>query len=181
MQPIQIATRRLQLRPLGSEYLQTVNEYALDPENTKYMCHLPNQHSEETVAFLRHVDAQWAMDTPEVYEFAILYQNRHIGAVSLAFAQGVGELGWILNRKYWGNGFAYEAASAVMQYFIQHMGVTHFIAHCDAENIASYKLMQKLGMVKTGEWGGRRNRVASQDSIEYQYEWIAPPQQTSSV
>lgn len=46
------------------------------------------------------------------------------------------------------------------------------IAHCDRENIASYKTMEKLGMVRTGEWGGRRNKSASQDSYEYQYELI---------
>lgn len=50
------------------------------------------------------------------------------------------------------------------------IGILHFLAHCDTENIASYKVMEKLGMIRTGEWGGRRNKSAAEDSLEYQYE-----------
>lgn len=191
---IEIFTERLLLKPLGSEYFQTVNEYSTDYENTKYMCYLPHQDAEETMSFLRNVDSEWEKETPEFYEFAILYDNEHIGAVSIYFQEetsqvqtdshmaaaatllgvqeGTGELGWIVNKKYWGNGFAYEAAEAVVKYFIDNMGITHFIAHCDTENVASYKVMEKLGMVRTGEWGGRRNRAAVEDSFEYQYELV---------
>lgn len=40
----------------------------------------------------------------------------------------------------------------------------------DTENVASYKVMEKLGMTGTGEYGGRRNRAAAEESLEYQYE-----------
>ena len=52
MKRIEITTSRLMLKPLGSEYLQTVNEYATDYENTKYMCFLPNENEAETAEFL---------------------------------------------------------------------------------------------------------------------------------
>lgn len=172
MKKIEIVTKRLLLKPLGSEYLQTVNEYAMDYENTKYMCYLPNKTKEETEGFLKHVDSEWQKEKPEFYEFAILYNNRHIGAVSICLENGIGELGWIINKKYWGNGFAYESAEALVKYFSADMGITHFIAHCDTENIASYKVMEKLGMARTGELGVRRNKSASQDSFEYKYELI---------
>lgn len=172
MQNIEIKTERLLLKPLGSKYLEMVNAYATDYENTKYMVHLPNENREETAAFLAGVDAEWAKESPASYEFALLYQGDQIGAVGIYFEDGVGELGWIVNKKYWRKGFAYEAAKALVAYFIEHMGTTHFIAHCDAENTASYKVMEKLGMTRTGEWGGRRNRAAAEDSFEYQYELI---------
>ena len=170
MKKFEIMTERLLLKPLGSEYLQTVKEYSLDYENTRYMCFLPNESEEETADFLRGVDAEWNKERPGFYEFAIFYGGRHIGAVSIYDNEGMGELGWILNKRYWGNGFACEAAQAIVDYFAAHMGMTHFIAHCDTENAASYRVMEKLGMVKTGEWGGRRNRSALEDTFEYQYE-----------
>lgn len=34
--------------------------------------------------------------------------------------------------------------------------------------------MEKLGMARTGEWGGRRNKSALQDTFEYQYELMIP-------
>lgn len=174
MKSIEIITRRLCLKPLGSEYFQTVNDYAMDYENTKYMCHLPHQNIEETINFLKNADAEWLKEKPEYYEFAILFRNQHIGAVSIYFENGIGELGWIVNKKYWGNGFAYEAAEALVTYFIDNMETTHFIAHCDTENVASYKVMEKLGMARTGKWGGRRNKSALRDTFEYQYELIIP-------
>lgn len=170
MKKIEIETERLLLKPLGSEYLETVNAYATDYENTKYMIHLPNENREETAAFLAGVDAEWAKEKPEFYEFAMLYQGEQIGAVGIYFENGAGELGWIVNKKYWRNGFAYEAAKAVVTYFQENMGTMHFIAHCDTENTASYQVMEKLGMVRTAECGGRRNRAAAEDSFEYQYE-----------
>lgn len=172
MKSIEIVTKRLVLKPLGIEHFQTVNDYAMDYENTKYMCYLPNENVEETRNFLKDAESEWKKEKPEYFEFAIFYENKHIGAVSIYFEREVGELGWIVNKKYWGNGFAYEAAEALVKYFIDNMGTTHFIAHCDTENIASYKVMEKLGMVKTGEWGGRRNRSALQDTFEYQYELV---------
>lgn len=170
MKNIEIETERLLLKPLGSEYLETVNAYATDYENTKYMLHLPNENREETAAFLAGVDAEWAKEKPEFYEFAMLYQGEQIGAVGIYFENGAGELGWIVNKKYWRNGFAYEAAKALVTYFQENMETTHFIAHCDTENTASYQVMEKLGMVRTAEYGGRRNRAAAEDSFEYQYE-----------
>ncbi len=172
MKNIEITTKRLQLKPLGMEYFQTVNEYALDMENTKYMCHLPNVNEEETADFLRNVALEWQKECPHSFEFAILYEERHIGAVSIYVEDESGELGWIINKKYWRNGFAYEAADALVKYFSEKMGITKFFAHCDTENDASYKVMEKLGMTRTGEWGGRRNRSSVQDSFEYQYELV---------
>ncbi len=167
---IEIKTKRLQLKPLGLCYLNTVNAYAMDTENTRYMCYLPNKTVEETMEFLKNVENEWQKEEQKSFEFAILYEGQHVGAVSLYVENGVGELGWIVNKAYWRNGFASEAAEAVINYFVENRNVKHFMAHCDTENTASYKVMEKLGMVRTGEWGGRRNRFAVQESREYRYE-----------
>ena len=170
MDYFEINTERLVLKPLGKEYLKTTIQYAMDYENARYMCHLPNDTVEETEAFLANAEEEWKKEQPQFLEFAITYNDIHIGAVSVYFENDSGELGWIINKNYWGNGFAYEAARAVIDYSKTQMKVSDFIAHCDTENIASYKLMEKLGMNRTGEWGGRRNKSASEDSLEYQYE-----------
>ena len=174
MKGIEIFTERLELKPLGSEYLETVNAYALDPETTKYMCFKPHRDEEETRTFLADTEAEWNKDKPEYYEFAILFNGQHIGGVSIYFENGMGELGWIIHKDYQGKGFAFESAKALVSYFAEHMGTTHFIAHCDTRNTASYRVMEKLGMVRTGEWGGRRNRSSAVESFEYRYELILP-------
>lgn len=170
MNYFEISTERLVLKPLGKKFLKSVILYAMDYENTKFMCHLPDETVEEAEEFLTGVENEWKKEKPEFLEFAVLYNNEHIGAVSVYFENGTGEVGWIINKNYWRNGFAYEAAKALIQYVKTETKVNHFLAHCDTENIASYKVMEKLGMVRTGEWGGRRNRSASEDSREYRYE-----------
>jgi RimJ/RimL family protein N-acetyltransferase len=48
--------------------------------------------------------------------------------------------------------------------------VKHLIAHCDAENIASYKVMEHLGMHLTSRSFGRKNKSSDEDREELMYE-----------
>ena len=168
---MELHTERLILKPLGMQYLETTDRYSIDPENTRYMCFLPHQDKEETRSFLEGVEAEWNKEDPAFYEFAILYQKKHIGAVSLYFEGDHGELGWIIHKDYWGKGFAPEAAQAVIAHFSAH-GCCHFIAHCDTRNAASVRVMEKLGMTRTDTFGGRKNRNVAEESQEYQYELV---------
>lgn len=170
MSKFEIKTDRLLLVPTGPEFLDSTNEYALDYETTKYMMFLPKDNFEETLQFLKDCEQEWAKDSPEAYEFAIIFEGSHIGGVCLYPEEDRAEIGWILNKKYQGRGFAYEAAKAVIDYFANNFGIRHFYAHCDTENAPSYKLMERLGMIRTATNGGRKNRAATHESNEYQYE-----------
>ena len=57
-----------------------------------------------------------------------------------------------------------------MEYAVKELGIRHFTAHCDAENTASYRIMEKLGMTQTSIEGGRRNRASDEDRMECLYE-----------
>ncbi len=167
---IEIVTPRLVLRPLGVGDLETVMAYSMDPENTRYMRFLPFADEAETLDFLRETEAEWGKAEPRYFEFAVLHGGRHIGGVSLYHEDFGAELGWILAREAWGRGFAFEAAEAMTDWFFRNRGASHFVAHCDTANTPSWRLMEKLGMFRTGEHGGRRNRIAAEDSFEYRYD-----------
>lgn len=175
MNKTEIKTARLTLRPLTDEYLKTAHEYASDLENTRYMCYLPNETESETLDFLRHAGEEWEKPSPEFYEFAIIWDGHHIGAVSLAIGEGAGagELGWIINKKYWRQGFATEAASALIC-FARSLGVRRLCAHCDAENTGSYRTMEKLGMKFVGRYPGRKNRCSDEERDELEYGLTLP-------
>ena len=169
---MEIKTRRLILSPLGMKYLESTHEYASDRDATKYMMFLPNDTVEETAEFLQDAEAEWNKQNPEYYEFAVLLNHRHIGAVSLYLDESrtTGEFGWILHRDYWRQGITTEAVEALLDYSVNTLGIHHFIAHCDSENVASYKVMEKLGMVQTGCSGGRKNKSSDEERNEYLYE-----------
>ena len=163
---------KLTLEPLGLKHLNTVHEYASDIENTRYMVHLPNETIEETKAFLERVSDEWAKEEPFGYEFAVLLGDVHIGAVCayLNEERTEAEIGWIINKKYWRKGYAFQAATLLLVFCKNELNIHKFSAVCDTENIGSYRVMEKLGMKCVCERDGRKNRVAAEVSKEYQYE-----------
>ncbi|WMJ86313.1 GNAT family N-acetyltransferase [Anaerocolumna sp. MB42-C2] len=168
---MKLHTKRLLLVPLGSQYLESTHKYSSDLENTKYMVHLPNTVVSETKEFLDRVQAEWQKATPEFYEFAILLNNSHIGAVSIYINEDnlEAELGWIISREHWGYGYAAEAAREIISFAIQELKVSRFIAHCDSENVNSYRVMQKLGMSLVNKTKGRKNKCSDEDREELLY------------
>jgi RimJ/RimL family protein N-acetyltransferase len=56
------------------------------------------------------------------------------------------ELGWVIAPDHAGQGYATEAAAALLRICFEELGVRRVIAPCFADNIASRKLMERLGM-----------------------------------
>ena len=169
---MEIRTQRLLLRPIGVQDLQTAFAYASDKENTKFMVFLPDDDISQTREFLERCEQEWKKQQPDYYEFAVVAGDKHIGGVGIYLdrSRNTGELGWILDRKYQGMGYATEAAQAVMKHAMQELAVTHFVAHCDSENKASQNVMSKLGLCCIGCANGRRNKGSSEDRIEMTFE-----------
>jgi len=60
------------------------------------------------------------------------------------------DLGYRLMKKYWGKGYATEAAEACLKYGFETLKLKHIIAKAMPENIFSLKVMIKLGMTFRG-------------------------------
>lgn len=166
-----IQTKRLLLVPLGPQYLISTHEYSSDLDNTKYMVCLPDTDIVETKNFLDMAQEEWQKCNPDYYEFAVLLNDVHIGAVSIYMNKdhSEGELGWIISKKYWGNGYVTEAAREIINFAIHKLNVRKFIAHCDSENISSYRVMEKLGMMLADRTKGRKNKSSNEDREELIY------------
>jgi len=63
---------------------------------------------------------------------------------------GDAELGYWIGKPYWGQGFATEAASAVMAYGYSKSGVRRFVCKHLAGNPASARVIKKLGFRYVG-------------------------------
>lgn len=60
------------------------------------------------------------------------------------------DLGYRFIKKYWGHGYASEASKACLEYGLKTLNLTRIVAKAMPENIASIKVMQKLGMTFRG-------------------------------
>ncbi len=168
---MEIKTDRLLLRPLCLSDLKTVHEYACDLENTKYMLFLPNVSVQETYNFLCSVEEEWQQEHPSAFEFAIVLDNVQIGAVSISLGEisNQGEIGWILNKKYWNCGYVSEAATAILDFAENQLHLQRVIAQCDWRNIASARVMEKIGMQLIDEHGTRTYVKRAETARELTY------------
>jgi ribosomal-protein-alanine N-acetyltransferase len=56
------------------------------------------------------------------------------------------EVGWFVDRSHWGNGFATEGGQQSLSFGFGDLGLDRIVARHDSENLASGKVMEKLGM-----------------------------------
>lgn len=61
------------------------------------------------------------------------------------------EMGYDLQPSYWRKGYTREALTAIIKFAAEKMKVKKIFAHISVDNIASIRLCEKMGFVKTGE------------------------------
>jgi RimJ/RimL family protein N-acetyltransferase len=73
-----------------------------------------------------------------------------LGMISLEVRGHAASLGYVLARAEWGKGYMTEAAQAVVDLALSLPGVYRVWAVCDVENLASARVMQKVGLLQEG-------------------------------
>jgi len=146
-----IETERLILRKFTIEDFDAVQSYASCVENIVYMLWGPNS-AEQTREFIEMAISQADEEPCKNYQYAAVLRSsgKLIGACNLALSGGEPEIGWILHRDYWKQGYGTEMGEAMLRFGFGELGLHRILAHCDAENTGSYKLMEKIGMRREG-------------------------------
>lgn len=88
------------------------------------------------------------------YEFAVTDKETGdvFGAIALSNNQRFnhGEIAYWIGEPYWGNGYATEAAQAILQFAFEEKKLYKVFARYFSSNIASGKVLEKMGMKKEG-------------------------------
>ena len=147
---ILLETLRLILREFGLDDWPAVHAYAGDPEVVRYLIWGPNTE-EETRVFLCQTLAHQCQAQRALYSFAVVLKDEGslIGNVSLHVSapdHRGGFIGYIFNRRYWGYGYATEAARRLLAFGFEELGLHRIFATCDPLNIASSRVLEKIGM-----------------------------------
>jgi RimJ/RimL family protein N-acetyltransferase len=74
-----------------------------------------------------------------------------IGLCGLRSREGTPELLYILAEAYWNEGLATEAAGACLRFAFEELEVSRIIAFTRHENVASRRVLEKLGMSYEGK------------------------------
>ncbi len=74
------------------------------------------------------------------------------------------ELGWVLDPEHTGHGYATEAVRGLLRLCFDDLGLRRVTAVCFADNEASWRLMERVGM--------RRELHTVRDSLHRSGEWL---------
>ncbi len=89
---------------------------------------------------------------PEEHVFAIDLNGTLIGLCGvLERKQGEAEIGYWIGKPWWGDGYATEATTALLSYCFKERKFSRLICCHYFDNLASARVIKKLGFEKTGE------------------------------
>jgi RimJ/RimL family protein N-acetyltransferase len=145
-----LTTERLLLREFLANDWHAVFAYQSDP---RYLRYSPwTHHLREQVERLVQTCIGWQHEQPRSkFQLAIVLQTTHqvIGTCGIrrvtAHAPEV-ELGYELHPDHWGQRYAAEAARSMLAFGFRTLSLQRVWAQCVAENTASIRVLERLGM-----------------------------------
>ncbi|MBE6880645.1 MAG: GNAT family N-acetyltransferase [Ruminococcaceae bacterium] len=136
-----IETKRMILKPLTINDAKDVFEWTGDPIVNRYMPYPLHKNVHQT--------EEWISTLGDKNEFAFSLKDtgKVIGSGSITYRTEYKayELGYNLNRKFWGKGYATEAAKAMIQWAYQILSAHDFFARHANANKASGNVITKCG------------------------------------
>ena len=161
-----LSTTRLILRKFKKSDVYDVFEYASDPETLKYLDWGGVQTTDETLKNI--VNYYWSR--PGIFAIALKESKKCIGGIDLRLMpeHEKSGFGYVLNRKYWNNGYMTEALSAILSLCFEKLELNRVEAVHYAGNEASGKVMMKCGMEFEGV-GKQEVKIKGifQDTVRY--------------
>ncbi len=154
MGTVRLETERLILRPTSiTDAEQMYNNWASDPEVTKYLFWKPHADIEVTKGVLANWDKE--NERLDYYHWGIVVKEtgQIIGAggtLGINEKHHSTDLGYCISRAYWGKGYMSEAVAAMITYLFNTVGLNRIAASHDTENVGSGRVMQKCGMTFEG-------------------------------
>lgn len=168
MTTLSLRTPRLELRPVRDEDIDRILEYRNRREVTRWLLRTEVDPESFRAAWRR------AAEDPDDHSMAVTHDGVVIGTVSLDVVDGMGQpgrpprseaqLGYIFDPAYGGQGFATEAVTAMVAYAFERLGVRRITAGCFADNLASVRILEKVGM--------RREQHGVGDSWHAELGWV---------
>ncbi|MCL2776232.1 MAG: GNAT family N-acetyltransferase [Oscillospiraceae bacterium] len=143
-----LETERLILRKLKEDDFDAVHSYMCCAETSIYLLWGPNIE-EEARSYINLAMTEAEKNPVFHYHYAAVLKEtgKLIGGCRVS---GDGSLFWALHRDYWKQGYGTEMGKALLKFGFEELNLRRIYATCDAENIGSYRLMERLGMRREG-------------------------------
>jgi RimJ/RimL family protein N-acetyltransferase len=159
-----ISTDRLVLRPFNLNDAARVRELAGERDVAEMTANIPHPY-EEGVAeewISNHADSL-KNGTGVTVAIELQSHGSLIGAIGLVLNQAhhSAELGYWIGKPYWNEGYCTEAATAMLRYGFETLGLNRVQARHMTKNPASGRVMEKIGMCHEGVLRQSLNRFGA--------------------
>ena len=145
--PERIETKRLLLRvSLNEDASAVFTGWTQDKEVTRYLTWRPHQQIEQTQEFIRNCLSAWEQEMRFPYMICLKDNSDVIGMIDPRIEGSKVGIGYVAARAYWGKGYIPEATDAVIDWAFQQLSMYRVYATTDVENIASRRVLEKVGM-----------------------------------
>jgi RimJ/RimL family protein N-acetyltransferase len=151
--PRELRTARLLLRCFQREDIPTLVPLVGAREIAATTANIPHPYTEDDGrSFLTQSENDFLAGRSIFYLIAVAQTGELCGGVGLSIkpAHSHAELGYWIGVPYWGQGLATEAASAVVAFGFESLGLHRIYANVHAGNIASQRVLEKIGMRHEG-------------------------------
>ena len=149
--PKTIKTERLRLRKAKLADAEAIfRQYAQDPEVTRYVSWRAHRNLEETREYVQMCLLAW--DVGKAFHWVIesAEDKQVMGMIIARVNAEKWELGYVLARTYWRQGYMTEALTAIIAWALKQKEIHRVWAVCDVDNKASARVMEKIGMEREG-------------------------------
>jgi len=148
-----LETDRLVLKAISLNHLHDVYEYASDPTTSKYLLWMPHKNINDTKDYLKYIELLYSKG--KFYDWGIHLKSNDkmigtVGFTTLDHIMNSGSVGYVLNTKYTGKGFASEALKTVINFGFSVLKLERLEARFIIENKASQRVLEKCGFIYGG-------------------------------
>ena len=147
-----IKTGRLLLRRWGDDDVEPFAAMCSDPEVMRYIGSGATRTPAQAQASIEAYEREWEENGFGLFAVERLEDGSFLGFTGLSEPTFLPEImpaveiGWRFSRQSWGKGYASEAALAALDFGLRKRGLSEIVGVYQAENHASGRIMQKLGM-----------------------------------
>jgi len=144
----EIETERLLLRQFTMDDLDDLYFIYSHPDLSKYLSNEQPLRLDQTRAAINSIIESWQQHKFGVWAVVYKKHRKLIGHCGLKFLENTPEvqIGYLLLKDYWRRGLGTEAAAAVLKYGFDVVKLERIVAIAKPENIASRRVMEKVGM-----------------------------------
>lgn len=170
-----IELSRIRLRRPKLSDAEAIFEYASDPEVGRYADWKTQTDIEPIIGLLHERKKRWESGLEFYWVITLPEEDRAIGGISCNVDGHAAEFGYLLHRRYWGNGLATEASRAVVDWLFSMPSIWRVWATCDTENIASMRVLEKVGLEREGilrRWAVRSNISSNEPRDAFIYSKV---------